>query len=97
MDAPGDTRRILRRIAEGNLGRVQAPSVEALGGRISRNLERLTGAIAFGSLIVGGSMLLMPPTMAGWPYTLGEAMIISGIIGMIIMLFGALLSDRGRR
>ena len=25
-DAPGDTRRILRRIAEGNLGRVQAPS-----------------------------------------------------------------------
>ena len=97
IDAPGDTRRILRRVAEGNLGRVHAPSVEALGGRISRNLERLTGAIAFGSLIVGGSMLLMPPMMAGWPYTLGEAMIVSGIAGMIFMLIGALLRDRGRR
>jgi ubiquinone biosynthesis protein len=97
IDAPGDTRRILRRVAEGNLGRVHAPSVEALGGRISRNLERLTGAIAFGSLIVGGSMLLMPPMMAGWPYTLGEAMIVSGIVGMIFMLIGALLRDRGRR
>jgi ubiquinone biosynthesis protein len=97
IDAPGDTRRILRRVAEGNLGRVHAPSVEALGGRISRNLERLTGAIAFGSLIVGGSMLLMPPMMAGLPHTLGEAMIVSGIVGMIFMLIGALLRDRGRR
>jgi hypothetical protein len=62
-DAPGDTRRILRRIAEGNLGRL--PSLEALGGRLSRNLGRLAGAIAFAALVIGGSMLLMTPHWAG--------------------------------
>jgi ubiquinone biosynthesis protein len=41
MEAPGDTRRLLRRIAEGNIGRVQAPSLEALGGQVNRNLGRL--------------------------------------------------------
>ena len=96
-DAPGDTRRALRRIAEGDLGRLQAPSIEALGGRVSRNLERLTGAIAYAALIVGGSMLLMPPIMGGWTYTLGKAMILSGIVGMLIMLVGSLRRDRGRR
>ena len=60
-DAPGDTRRILRRFAEGNLGRLQAPAVEALGGRISRNLERLTGAIASAALVIGGAMLVIAP------------------------------------
>ncbi len=51
-EAPSDTRRILRRIAEGNLGRL--PSLEALGGRLSLNLGRLTGAISFAALIIGG-------------------------------------------
>ena len=55
-DAPGDTRRVLRRMAEGNLGRL--PGLEALGGRFSRNLERLTGVIASAALVIGGSMLL---------------------------------------
>ncbi len=96
-DAPGDTRRVLRRFAEGNLGQLQAPTIEALGGRISRNLERLTGAIVFAALVVGGSMLLMPPIMAGWTYTLGKAMTLSGIVGMFIMLVGSFLRDRGRR
>ena len=75
-DAPGDTRRILRRIAEGNLGRLQAPGLEALGGRVSRNLERLTGAIAFAALVIGGSMLVMAP-MGGWHHILGEIMVVS--------------------
>jgi len=96
IDAPGDTRRVLRRFAEGNLGQLQAPSIEALGGRISRNLERLTGAIAFAALVIGGSMLLMPPIMPGWTYILGKAMTLSGIVGMLIMFIGSLLRDRGR-
>src|SRR5665647_1644671 len=50
IDAPGNTRRILRRIAEGDLGRL--PGLEALGRRFSRNLERPTGAIAFAALAV---------------------------------------------
>ena len=89
-DAPGDTRRILRRIAEGNLGRL--PALEALGGRISRNLERLTGAIAFAALVIGGSMLLMTP-MGGWHHILGETMIIGGIVGMLIIRIRAWRRD----
>ena len=94
-DAPGDTRRILRRIAEGNLGRVQAPALEALGGRVSHNLERLTGAITSAALVVGGSMLLVA-RLADWHHMLGQIMIISGIVGMLINRIGALFRDRGR-
>ena len=93
-DAPGDTRRVLRRIAEGNLGRL--PGLEALGGRFSRNLERLTSAIAFAALVIGGSMLLMTP-MGGWHDSLGEAMIVSGIVGMLMTGIRALRRDHGRR
>jgi len=95
-DAPGDTRLVLRRIAEGNLGRLQAPGIEALGGRVSRNLERLTGAIAFAALVIGGSMLLLTP-IRGWHHTLGEIMIVCGIAGMFISYIGTLRRDRGRR
>jgi ubiquinone biosynthesis protein len=94
-DAPGDTRRILRRMAEGDLGQVQAPALEVLASRFSRNIARLTGAIAFAALVIGGSMLLMTP-MAGWHDTLGGTMIIGGIVGMLIMRIGAWLRDRGR-
>ena len=83
IDAPGDTRRVLRRFAEGDLGRL--PGLEALGGRFSRNLERLTGAIAFAALVIGGSMLLLSP-MGGWHHLLGEAMIIGGIGGMLLLM-----------
>ena len=95
-DAPGDTRRVLRRFAEGNLGRLQAPAVEALGGRISRNLERLTGAIASAALVIGGAMLVIAP-LAGWHHILGETMIIVGIFGTLLVCIGALRRDRGRR
>ena len=93
-DAPGDTRRVLRRVAEGNLGRL--PSLEALGGRFSRNLERLTSAIAFAALVIGGSMLLMTP-MGGWHDILGETMLIGGIGGMLMTAILALRRDHGRR
>jgi ubiquinone biosynthesis protein len=94
-DAPGDTRRVLRRIAEGNLGRIQAPAVEALGGRISRNLKRLTGAIAAAALVIGGAMLVNAP-LPGWHHILGETMVYAGILGTIFVWFGVLRRDRGR-
>jgi len=93
-EAPADARRVLRRIAEGNLGRL--PGVEALAGRFSRNLARLTSAIAFAALVIGGSMLLMTP-MGGWHDNLGEAMIISGLAGMLINGLRALRRDHGNR
>jgi ubiquinone biosynthesis protein len=95
-DAPGDTRRVLRRIADGNLGRVQAPVVEALGERVSRNLERLTDTMAVAALIIGGSLLLIA-RMDGWLHLLGEFMVTSGFVGMLIIGIGALRGDRDRR
>ncbi len=86
-DAPGDTRRILRRIAEGNLGRL--PSLDALAGRLSRNLGRLAAAIAYAALVIGGSMLLMTP-MGDWHDIVGKIMLLSGTVGMIVTGIGAL-------
>jgi len=94
-DAPGDTRRFLRRVAEGNLGRFQAPAIEALGGRVSRNLERLTGAIVSAGLIVGGSNMVMS-LENGWHHILGEMLVGSGVLGSIIISIGAIRQDRGR-
>jgi ubiquinone biosynthesis protein len=95
-DAPGDTRRVLRRIADGNLGRLQSPALEALGGRVSRNLERLTGAIAAAALVIGGSLLMIAP-LGGWHNDLGEVMVLAGIAGTVVVTVGALRRDRGRR
>ena len=94
MDAPGDTRRVLRRLAEGDLGRL--PGLEALASRFSRNLERLAQAVAFAALVISGSMLLLTP-MDGWHHLLGEAMIISGIVGMVLAAISALRRDHTQR
>lgn len=93
-EAPGDARRVLRRFAEGNLGRL--PGLEAVGRRFSRNLERLTGAIAFAALVIAGSMLLLTP-MGGWHHVLGETMVISGIAGIVISRIRALRRDPDQR
>ncbi len=95
-DAPGDTRRVLRRVAEGNLGRLQAPAIEALGGRINRNLERLTVGIASAALVIGGAMLVAAPLDSGWHHNAGQAMVIAGIVGTILVWAGALRRDHGR-
>lgn len=94
-DAPGDTRRILRRFSEGNLGRLQAPAVEALGGRVSRNLERLTIGIASAGLLISGALMTVSP-LGGWYHDFGEVMVFSGVIGSVIICIGAFSSDRGR-
>jgi len=94
-DAPGDTRRVLRRIAEGNLGKLQAPAVEALGGRVSRNLERLTGAIAAAALVVSGAMLTISP-LGGYHHIVGEIMVIAGVFGTLIVTVCTVKRDHGR-
>ena len=95
-DAPGDTRRVLRRFGAGNLGRLQIPAVEALGGSINRNLKRLTDAIAAAALLVGGSMLVTAPRDAGWHHFVGEVMIGAGVVGTLLVGIAALRRDRGR-
>ena len=94
MDAPADTRRILRRIADGDLGRL--PMLEELGGRASRNLERLALAIAFAALLISGALLMLTP-LGGRHHILGEVMIFCAIAGMIIAAIAALRRDHGRR
>jgi ubiquinone biosynthesis protein len=94
--APADIRRALRRIASGQLGHLQLPAIEALGGRISRNLESLNGAIAAAALVIGGAMLVSNP-LASWHSELGEYMIIGGVIGALVIYIGALRHERGRR
>ena len=94
-DAPGDTRRVLRRLAEGR-GLVQAPALEALGVRVSDNLERLAGAIASAALVIGGSMLLIA-RLGRWQSILGEMMAIGGFISMLAIRIGTFGRKRGRR
>ncbi|MHB8708222.1 MAG: ABC1 kinase family protein [Desulfuromonadales bacterium] len=96
-DAPGDTRRILRRIAEGDLGRVQAPAVEALGGRVSRSLERLTSAIIAAGLMIAGGLMIVAPKDAGWHHNTGQTILLAGIFWALIVAIQALRRDRGRR
>jgi ubiquinone biosynthesis protein len=95
-DSPSDTRRILRRFAEGNLGRLQVPAVEALGGNISRNLKRLTDAIAAAGLLLGGSMLVNVPPSAGWYHDFGEILITLGVVATLLVGIAALRGDQGR-
>ena len=75
---------------------MQAPALEALTNRVTRNLKQLALAIAFAALVVSGTMLLFSP-MGGWHHLLGVTMIISGILGILIIRIGAWIRDRGRR
>ncbi|MHB8844472.1 MAG: ABC1 kinase family protein [Nitrospirota bacterium] len=96
VDAPNDSRRILRRFAEGNLGRLQVPAMEALGGRITRSLERLNSGLAASALLIGGSVLVNARQDPGWHHYFGEAMVVAGAVGAVLVGIAALRRDRGR-
>jgi ubiquinone biosynthesis protein len=95
-DAPGDTRRVLRRFAEGNLGRLQAPALEDLAYRINRKLRRLTDAIAAAALLIGGVMLVNATRDTGWHHVFGEIMVAAGFISTLLVGMAAFHRDRGR-
>ena len=86
VTAPGDLRRLLRRIADGELGRVRTPGLERLGVRLSRGLERLAGAVASAGLLVAGSMVM---DGIGWRRGLGQALLALGILGSMMVGLGA--------
>lgn len=90
-EAPGDVRRVLRRLADGDIGRVHAPELTALGQRASRNLERLTGAVASAALIVAGAMLVM---VDGWHRIAGDVLLAAGVVGTVATALGALWRPR---
>lgn len=90
-EAPADVRRALRRLADGDLGRVHAPELTALGQRASRNLERLTGAVASAAFVVAGAMLVM---VDGWHRIAGDVLLAVGVLGTVATALGALRRRR---
>jgi len=84
-EGPNDTRRILHRIAEGDLGSL--PRLEALGERLDRNAERLSGSVVYGSLVISGSLLSLTPNGG---HHVGAVMITCGVIGIVLGALGAL-------
>jgi len=89
-ESPGDARRVLRRFADGTLGRVQAPDLEVLLGRGSRAVERLTGGVIAASFVVGGALLA---GLDGWHHRAGVILLAGGIALALVVGIGAL---RGR-
>ena len=83
-DGPADLRRILRRMAEGDLGRL--PRLEAVGERLGQHVERMALAIIYATLVVSGALLALEPH--GGKHIVGAFMITSGIIGMIATIIG---------
>ena len=86
-DAPSDLRRSLRRIADGELGRIHAPGIEETGQRLTRGLERMTGAVACAAFLVAGSLLIVA---GGWHRPLGDILLFTGIAGSLAVAIGAL-------
>jgi ubiquinone biosynthesis protein len=84
--APSDLRRSLRRLADGELGRVRAPGVEEAGRRMTRGVERATGAIASAAFLIAGSLLVVA---GGWHRPLGDALLFTGILGSMTVALGA--------
>jgi ubiquinone biosynthesis protein len=70
--------------------------MEALGGRISRNLERLTGAIAAAAIVFCGSMLVIAPPETSWHHYFGEAMIVIGVFATLLVGITVVRGDQGR-
>ena len=85
-EAPTDLRRALRHMADGDLGRVHVPGLERVGRRASRDLERLTLAVASAALVVAGALL---GTAAGWRHTAGDVLLVVGIAGTLAVAVGA--------
>ena len=75
---------------------VHNPAEFVLLTRASRNLERLARAIAHAALVISGSLLLLTP-IGGWHHLLGEAMVICGIVGMLVIGIGAMRRSHRQR
>ena len=90
---PADLRRILRRVGDGELGRVNAPALERTAQRASRGLERLTGAVVSAALLVAGALLV---GVGGWHRVVGDVLLIAGTLGIVAMGLGGLKRHRSQ-
>jgi ubiquinone biosynthesis protein len=83
---PGDMRRTLRRISEGELGQVHIPGLERTERRATRGIERLAGAVASAALLVTGGLLAVA---GGWYRYPGDALLLAGTLGTAVIGAGA--------
>ena len=90
-DAPVEVRRALTRLGDGELGRVSMPAMEATARRASRGVERLTGAVVSGALLVAGGLLVLA---GGWHLIVGDVLLASGVSGSLATAIGALRAKR---
>lgn len=90
-EGPSDLRRSLRRIADGELGRIHAPDIEETGRKVTRGIQRLAGAIASAAFLMAGSLLVVA---GGWHRPLGDALLLVGIAGSFSVAVGALRGHR---
>ena len=90
-EAPNDVRRTLHRVADGELGRVRVPGLEAISLRASRDLERLTGGVASAASLIAGALLA---TIPGWHRAAGDVLLAVGVIGTVASARGALRKSR---
>jgi ubiquinone biosynthesis protein len=97
IEAPGNTRRILSNLAGGNLGRVHAPAIEALGGRATRYLGRLQGTILTAALLIAGALMVNSPQDGGWHHSAGEFMVYAGVFNAVLIQLKAMRRNPGRR
>lgn len=84
--APADLRRTLRRISEGELGQVRVPGLERTERRATRGIERLTGSVAAGALLVAGSLLVVA---GSWYRYAGDLFLVWGAVGTGLVAAGA--------
>jgi ubiquinone biosynthesis protein len=91
--APNDVRMTLSRIAQGELGRVRVPDLEAAAAGASRDIERLTGGLTSAALLIAGALL---GTTSGWHRVMGDILLAVGVVGTITVALGALLKRRAQ-
>ena len=89
-EGPGDARRVLRQMADGRLGDLSAPGLEAMASHINRDIQQLSVAVAAAALTVGGSMLGSTPD-GGWRRLTGD---ITFFCGLAVIAFIGLRSVR---
>ena len=92
-EAPADARRALRRVADGELGRVYAPTMETIARHSTRSIERLTGALVSSALLVAGALLV---SAGGWHRSVGDTLLAAGVLGVAATAVGALTASHRR-
>lgn len=89
--APHDVRLTMGRIAQGELGRVRVPDLQAAATSAGRDIERLTGGVTSAALLIAGALL---GTTSGWHRVIGDILLAVGVVGTITVALGALLKRR---